>query len=628
MAKGSRSRLLAAIKTPFLLCIITLNSILLNSYRYDYSIHLSLISAKQDPTLFKRDLFVQTILKHEIGWFWKIAYFLSEYLSKEYAFFLLHIVILYLTIYGIYSLSLTLFKKPLVGYLSVILFSMGIRQWIIGGPQIYYFFVTHSSSALPFLIFALNYFILGKYLIAFFLTGLAVNFQLMYAFFVISLFLLYFLLNIKKIGLKSFCLSSLAFAIPAMPGLIYLFSNLGKIEIGREWYEVAKWLVWIHIYPSTWSFDMFRNFFIFLIVFLMSLKIFPPSEEKLKILTFLLGISLLCLAGTIFVEYKPVPTIIQLHLWRSTWIYFIIALCFISNFLVSFFKENLCGRFGVLGAGLVISSYVTTDFNNPWCYYETPYWLLPFFLLFIIASDSRFNLGKSRFIIWTLVFVVTGVIIVSTLLPSYRDSFFDIRLGRLILFGACLLFLLVIATIDKYFKIENKKQLLIMISLAFVIIFNFVVIYKRNGFAVHLKGYDERNIDPWVDIQLYAKKNTPKDSLFIVPPYTAFPDFRMFSERASFGDWIDGGLTIFFGNDYGKQWLARMKDLGLSGETYFDVGLVKEREEYNSIDKERFLKVAEKYNANYVVIEKPKKLSLPLVYENERYRIYALRVKE
>jgi len=621
----NRSRFFNTVKTSLILGIITFNSVLLNSYRYDYNLYLSLISAKLDPSLFKRDLFIQTLFKYDIGWFWKIAQLLSEYFSKEKSFFLLHIVILYFTIYSIYTLSFSLFKKPIGAYLSVILFSIGIRQWIVDAPQIYYFFVHHSSFSLSFLIFAINFFITGNYFLAFFLAGLAVNFQLMYAFFVLFFFLLYFLLNIKKIGLKTFSLSSLAFLIPASPGLISVFSNLGKINVGKEWYEVVKWTLWIHIYPSTWDFGMFRNFFIFLLAVTIAFRYFPSSREKEKVLISFLSVGLLCLAGTVFSEFKPLPTVMQLHLWRSTWIYFILAICIVSNFLVCSFKENIWGRFGVVGAGLVISSYVTTWFNSPRCYYETPYWLLPFFLLFIIISDSRIDLGRIRILFWMFICFVSALILGSTILSRFRDSFFDIRLGRLILFGACFLFLLVLMIIEKYLKIRDKKKFLVVISLAFALIFDFVVIYERGGFAIHLKGYDEKRIDPWVDIQLYAKNNTPKDSLFIVPPYKAYPDFRMFSERASFGDWIDGGLTIFFGNEYGKTWLTRMKDLGLSGKTYFDVGLLKEREEYNSISAERFLEVTKKYDTDYVVVEKPKKLSLPLVYENKNFIIYSLK---
>jgi len=625
MEKNNRSRFFSTVKTSLILGIITLNSVLLNSYRYDYNLYLSLISAKLDPSLFKRDLFVQTLSKYDIGWFWKIAQTLTEYFSKEKTFFLLHLVILYFTIYGIYTLSLSLFKKPVVAYVSVILFSIGIRQWIVDAPQIYYFFVHHSSFSLPFLIFAINFFITGNYLLAFFLAGLAVNFQLMYAFFVSFFFLLYFLLNIKKIGLKNFGLSSLAFLIPALPGLISVFSNLGKIKVGKEWYEVVKWTLWIHIYPSTWDFSMFRNFFVFLLAVIIAFRYFPSSREKGKVFVSFLSVGLLCFIGTVFSELKPLSAVIQLHLWRSTWIYFILAICIISNFFVCSFKENIWGRFGVVGTGLVISSYVTTWFNSPRCYYETPYWLLPFFLLFIIASDKRFDLGKTRSVFWVFLCFVSVIILGSTILLRFRDSFFDIRLGRLILFGACFLFLLALMIIERYLRIKDKKRLLVVISLTFALIFDFVVIYERGGFAVHLKGYDEKRVEPWIEIQLFAKKNTSKDSLFIVPPYRAYPDFRMFSERASFGDWIDGGLTIFFGNEYGKTWLTRMKDLGLSGKTYFDVGLVKEREEYNSISAEKFLEVAKKYDADYVVVEKPKKLSLPLVYENNKFALYSLK---
>jgi len=55
------------------------------------------------------------------------------------------------------------------------------------------------------------------------------------------------------------------------------------------------------------------------------------------------------------------------------------------------------------------------------------------------------------------------------------------------------------------------------------------------------------------------------------------------------------------------------------------VGLVKEREEYNLISAERFLEVTKKYDTDYVVVEKPKELSLPLVYENQNFILYSLK---
>ncbi len=66
--------------------------------------------------------------------------------------------------------------------------------------------------------------------------------------------------------------------------------------------------------------------------------------------------------------------------------------------------------------------------------------------------------------------------------------------------------------------------------------------------------------DPlWLDVQRWARANTAKSSVFIVPP--TMEGFRVESERAIYGDWKDGTLSNF-NPDFGREWLRRMKKLG------------------------------------------------------------------
>ncbi|MCW4033052.1 MAG: hypothetical protein NWF08_06625, partial [Candidatus Bathyarchaeota archaeon] len=49
-----------------------------------------------------------------------------------------------------------------------------------------------------------------------------------------------------------------------------------------------------------------------------------------------------------------------------------------------------------------------------------------------------------------------------------------------------------------------------------------------------------------------------------------------------------------------------------------------DREGYNLLKESDFERLACKYNATNIIIEKPKKLDLKLVYESEYFRIYEI----
>ncbi|MGH7290934.1 MAG: DUF6798 domain-containing protein, partial [Myxococcota bacterium] len=63
----------------------------------------------------------------------------------------------------------------------------------------------------------------------------------------------------------------------------------------------------------------------------------------------------------------------------------------------------------------------------------------------------------------------------------------------------------------------------------------------------------------WLALQHWAKDSTPRDAVFIVPP--GHDGFRIESERSVYGDWKDG-TQGFFNDEFGREWLARMKRLG------------------------------------------------------------------
>jgi len=134
----------------------------------------------------------------------------------------------------------------------------------------------------------------------------------------------------------------------------------------------------------------------------------------------------------------------------------------------------------------------------------------------------------------------------------------------------------------------------------------------------------------WYDVQLWARNNTPKDALFITPPHIyGFYEtsWRVFSERSTvvlFSDLID----IVYSPEYLETWRSRFEDLAPGALSqfrgdFFGNQAITARSFYNlsSADLQR---IAHKYGAEYLVMEKPNMRALPVVYENGRFILYAV----
>ena len=110
-----------------------------------------------------------------------------------------------------------------------------------------------------------------------------------------------------------------------------------------------------------------------------------------------------------------------------------------------------------------------------------------------------------------------------------------------------------------------------------------------------------------------TKEISLKDDLFIVPPY--LNDFSVYSHRAILGDWAEGANILYLDNRFTEEWFERMKDLGWTER--FNA-----KEGFSKLSTQAIIKAANKYDARFVITEKPKTFSLPIVYENNKYVLY------
>jgi len=136
---------------------------------------------------------------------------------------------------------------------------------------------------------------------------------------------------------------------------------------------------------------------------------------------------------------------------------------------------------------------------------------------------------------------------------------------------------------------------------------------------------------PWYDAQIWARDNTPKNTLFITPPENWWfyeSEWRVFSERSTVVT-LSELLEAAFVPDYLNTWEPRFNALApgalpqFEGDYFENVRITAAA--FNSLTDDQLVEIARKYGASYLVVEKPIQRQFPVAYENSTYIIYDLR---
>src|SRR6185436_6868779 len=134
----------------------------------------------------------------------------------------------------------------------------------------------------------------------------------------------------------------------------------------------------------------------------------------------------------------------------------------------------------------------------------------------------------------------------------------------------------------------------------------------------------------WYETQLWAKQNTPKDTLFITPPQIWWfyeSDWRVFSERSTVSTHSEL-LEAAFAPEYISYWKPRFTALAPGALENFRGDFFGSQkitgQAFYTLSSEQLLAVAQRYGASYLVVEKPHLHDFPKVYENAQFVIYDL----
>lgn len=185
--------------------------------------------------------------------------------------------------------------------------------------------------------------------------------------------------------------------------------------------------------------------------------------------------------------------------------------------------------------------------------------------------------------------------------------------------------------VQRWVKARSVRVLLGLGVYVSMIVFTFALAIRLSMWAPGIYVYARQT--PWVQAQLWARDNTPKDAVFIASPHLWWwytPGWRVFSERTTVAELSDL-IEISFAPEYLPVWQPRYEAVvpgalaAYSGNLMANWGIGARA--YYGLSDAAIVQAARAYEVDYLVVDTSQSppRPWPLVYENAQFVIYELR---
>jgi hypothetical protein len=573
-------------------------------------------------------------------------------------------------------LTQTLFKNKFVTFISVIVISisnlagLNLSRFGAGYGSLLSFPLFYGYSN-AFRFFALGFFLKNKYILCFIFLALSIYCHVNMGLFALAFICGYFLFRPRLFRDKNLVIGMLIFLVLVVPHIFLILSNSNAITSGGipvdQWVKSTR-IFSFHWYPITMKLftkNAHREFFPFLMLcffFFVALRYQDIKNEKtLKIIVGSIACLIMSLAGVGFSDIYPIPFLIKISLQRSTGLITFLGVLYIiyylfrkidngkifniflasySLLLLVFSKPGIAvsplflllysdireGHFG----SLKIEAYKTSIGKS--CYFIMAFLLLMLTLTCIFQNNHK--IANSMFgHLWTPLQYFNPFSGFDFLLKGGKFKGFPVFIYSVV--GSSLII------VYKHGFRRNKANIL-FINIFFVISLSTVWYHERDQYLRWHNTYS-KIASSYLDVQLWAKKNTPTDALFMPDPSHSY-GWRDFSERSSFGNLREWGYCVIAYNpDYKlyQEGLKRMQEFGIDIEKIREEDIINSstfiygsklvndiRTEFYNMKEEQIQYLSNKYSIDYIVMNKQYHknsfCSFNAAYENQHYIIYKL----
>jgi hypothetical protein len=401
----------------FLFLGLAVLTVALNGYHFgtfDQVFHITFLKEFLDPSLYPGDPFLDLRWYH-FSFFWFPFIPLMKAGLLEISMFVIHILTVYGTIWMFWALANLLFNNPLTN----LLVTLALIFPHIGFPgfQIIEFSLLNRTSVLPFLLGSIYLYLRGKKLLAFGLLGLMFNLHVIYAAFVLSMFLLNELLTFKWKAWWIPLSGLLVFIFFGLPVLIWRTQTGNGIDLTLrpEMLDLAtRGLLFTVYYPFALIPHVIGNLVAGIgtvAAFILGYRQAPTTPRHQSIRNFTYAIAVLIGIGLISAYLLPMTILIQLQLLRAGVFMLYFGMLYLAHFLVKQYEKGQLSNTGFILLGLsfillisplaailiwvLLRSIKQTRFN--------PAWLIPVVVLFeglTLFISLRTNLMSPGFHIY------------------------------------------------------------------------------------------------------------------------------------------------------------------------------------------------------------------------------------
>lgn len=589
-------------------------------------IQVAYLEAQHDHQLFTRDQMVAETLTSYPSYFFLLCGNLLSLLPLTSLYLLLHFLTTAAVFAAVAFLSKSLFRDPWVAFVTFLLLLAGHHQ-ALAGATLYSPGFTHTWAVFPLSLLSLGLFYRRRYLSAFALAGATANLHALEAGHLallmgfVALFQSFF--GNRRVSFLRLALACCLFVAAASPTLYMMATQHQTFD--AEWLQLMHIRSGDHSFPSTWwaagTPDVPRFACIVgLAALAMSFPMRPAQRRKTLLLA--LGVAGLFAIGTIFTEWKPIPTVIRAQFFRSSSILLTVALIVIAHGCIAAWRLPWQrGRFR-LGIAAILLEVASATLTALALAIPALLFLLPIAL--VLALVTALVTGRLAWhqaliagaalvvclLAWqTIQFVIPGLppaISWSAIAAAAGSINLDIR-GLLLLVAIVACWILYVSRGPHPLRWTAALTALLAAALGVPLVAPDILARREP-------------VTPWLDAQRWARANTPVDALFLTPPQQG--GFRIYSQRAVVGEMRDG-TQLYFKAAFTRPWWDRMAALqpGIlkdpDGKSLMAPGKPLER-----LDDNQVIALAQQFHADYIVLPHSDARTLEKVYDNGEWTIF------
>ena len=524
-------------------------------------------------------------------------------------YFLIYLLLYPLIFINIFYLANLFFKDEQKSFFITILSLIAIT-FSLDGTDLTKLIPTPATMAWLFGLIAFNLYLRKKYLLAFFFTGIGTLFQAIIGG-IIFLALAGGIVFTRPIISKQKILTllkTIPFFLVSAVAIIPLFKSDSltsnpTISVYAA-YIYSRFAHPGHVLLSSLTPIVYLNFGLFIALSIWAFKNAQYEKElKQKVTSFFIVVVLTYIVGFFFTEIYTVSLITKMDLFRSGIILNVFGYIFIGNYIYHKLEDSkrwlekifwsitplvfispltlTIGLVLVIGV-LILKSKLNVDVLR---FFSKEKTLFAILIMLLIGAITVFIKNNTRY---TLV----------SFLPSTSHSMIAYFIAPIVFYALAIIFL----------KSNMRRTIMaVLLLLTIFIVMYYPPLERDYSFDTQTK-----------EVFSFLKFSTPKESIILTPPQEV--GFRIWGERAiivdRFHHHTDEGIV---------EWFERMKAVSN--------GVVKDpvknhfgelEKGYNSLDTKAILNLKYTYGVSYAVFENPKRVDLPIAFENKKYVIYKI----